>query len=101
VSSKGEGAARRRLEALEKRILQAAPALPSELWMLYAEIRKILEEGALDRCLKQSFREIEPLIKSAREPDEYGIASITGGDRHDAWEGKSVSDLLCTKVSYI
>lgn len=88
MSSKGENAARRRLEALEKRILEAAPAIPDKFWMLKEEIRKILAEAALDGCLRHSFREIEPLIKSSREPDQHGIASIAGGDRHEVWEGK-------------
>lgn len=54
MSSKGERAARERLEALEIRILRAVPPLPDEFWMLKEEIRRVLDDGALDGCLKQS-----------------------------------------------
>jgi hypothetical protein len=69
--------------------LHAAPELPDKFWKLKDEIRTILTDGALDGSLKQSFREIEPLIRNSREPDEYGVASIAGGDRHEVWAGNN------------
>ena len=81
---RGDDAARRRLEALEARIVQPTVPLPAKYWELRDEMRRTLENANTEGLLQQSMKQIKLLYKST-EPDALGVMVITGGKRAETW----------------
>jgi hypothetical protein len=80
----GEAAARRRLEALEARIVQSAVPMPDKYWDLRDEMRRTLENAYFDGLLVQTVKQIG-LLYTSTKPDARGVMLILGGKRAETW----------------